>query len=68
MGAAVASLPEDDDGYVTPDFDLPSQSDPEDDVPLPKRQKSVKQNGTTPSLLPTTLEEEEELALQLLRR
>ena len=51
--------PVEDDGYVSPDFDLPPESDDEDVVPPPA--KRVK--GPVKS----TLAEEEELALQLLR-
>ena len=48
----------DDDGYVSPDFDLPPASDDEDDAPPPlKRAKSAK----------SALAADEELALQLLR-
>ena len=52
--------PAEDDGYVSPDFDLPSASDDEDDIPPPKRAKGAK--GPT-----SALAEDEELALQLLR-
>ncbi|GJE93447.1 DEAD/DEAH box helicase [Phanerochaete sordida] len=47
-----------DDGYVSPDFDLPPASDEEEDAaPPPKRAKSSR----------SALAEEEEMALQLLR-
>ena len=70
-GAPVAMLapPDEDDGYVSPEFDLPSES--EDDAPPAKRNKpSHKQpdgKARKPDTGATTLEEEEELALQLLR-
>lgn len=59
-GAAFAPIldPVEDDGYVSPDFDLPPASDNEEDgAPPPKRAKSSK----------SALAEEEEMALQLLR-
>ncbi|KZT64113.1 DEAD-domain-containing protein [Daedalea quercina L-15889] len=61
---AVVTPLDEDDGYVSPKFDLPSES--EDEAPPAKRTKSSlnkvdRRTGTT------TLEEEEELALQLLR-
>lgn len=58
-GAAMAPVidPVEDDGYMSPDFDLPSSSNEEDALPPPKRVKSAK----------STLAEEEERALQLLR-
>jgi ATP-dependent RNA helicase DDX10/DBP4 len=50
--------PADDDGYISPEFDLPLDEDDEDETPRPpKRAKSSK----------AALAEEEELALQLLR-
>ncbi|KAI0327508.1 DEAD-domain-containing protein [Cubamyces sp. BRFM 1775] len=59
MGPTVAEL-SDDDGYVSPEFDFPSDSDgSEDEQPPPKK---AKQNPAS-----TTLEEEEELALKMLR-
>lgn len=61
-GPTVAEL-SDDDGYVSPEFDIPSDSDGEvgEDVrpPLKKPRKAA-----APA---STLEEEEQLALQLLR-
>ncbi|KAI0073614.1 DEAD-domain-containing protein [Panus rudis PR-1116 ss-1] len=64
MAPTVAPLPED-DGYVSPDFDLPSGSESEGEVPPPKRQKNAKKHSGPPE--PTSLEQEEELAMQLLR-
>ncbi|KAI0356989.1 DEAD-domain-containing protein [Trametes cingulata] len=67
MGPTVAELSED-DGYVSPEFDLPSASEDEEseyERPPPKKAKTSapanKQTGGT------TLEEEEQLALQMLR-
>jgi len=62
-GPAIAP-PSDDDGYVSPTFDLPTESEDERaHFSAPPKKKSRK--GDKP---PTTLEEEEELALKLLRR
>ena len=52
-----------DDGYVSPDFDLPSASGHEDSPP-PKKQKFDKKNRAG---APTSLGDEEALALALLR-
>ncbi|KAH9903502.1 DEAD-domain-containing protein [Cubamyces lactineus] len=59
MGPTVAEL-SDDDGYVSPEFDLPSDSEGSEDEQPPS--KKAKQNPGT-----TSLEEEEELALKMLR-
>lgn len=64
-GPIIAPLP-DDDGYASPDFDLPPGSDSENEVPPPKKQRNDNKKGMKTSQ-PTTLEEEEQLALQLLR-
>jgi ATP-dependent RNA helicase DDX10/DBP4 len=55
-GPVLAAI-SDDDGYVSPVFDLPSSSD--DDVPPPKRNKTFQ--------IPQTIDDEEEIALRLLR-
>lgn len=61
VGPAVA-LSSDGDGYVSPVFDLPSESgDDRTHFSAPPRKKSRDKP-------PTTLEEEEELALKLLRQ
>ncbi|KAI0827473.1 DEAD-domain-containing protein [Trametes gibbosa] len=60
MGPTVAELSED-DGYISPEFDLSSRSDDEDVYERPPQKKAK----TRPAA--TTLEEEEELALQMLR-
>lgn len=49
--------PVEDDGYVSPNFELPPSSDEEDVPPPPKRARNAK----------SALAEEEERALQLLR-
>ena len=59
MGPTVAEL-SDDDGYVSPEFELPSDSEGSEDEQPPS--KKAKQNPAS-----TTLEEEEELALKMLR-
>ncbi|EIN14558.1 DEAD-domain-containing protein [Punctularia strigosozonata HHB-11173 SS5] len=65
LGPTVNSL--DDDGYVSPEFELPSESE-DASTPPAKRPKSST-NGETlgPRKQATSLEEEEELALQMLR-
>lgn len=62
--AMLAPMP-DDDGYVSPDFDLPSASEDDEDVPPPPKKRS---KTLAAGLSRTSLEDEEELALQLLRR
>lgn len=64
-GPIVAPL-SDDDGYVTPDFDLPSESESEVEPP-PKRRKPSASGSLLPPR-PQNLEDEEELALRLLRK
>ncbi|EGN95755.1 hypothetical protein SERLA73DRAFT_186962 [Serpula lacrymans var. lacrymans S7.3] len=54
----------DDDGYVSPDFDLPSGS--EDEVPPAKRRKDTKSPRRSDK--PHTIEEDEETVLALLRK
>ncbi|PPR03363.1 hypothetical protein CVT24_012488 [Panaeolus cyanescens] len=59
--------PSDDDGYVSPAFDLPSESsdDEEEDSRPAKRGKFASQRARTPE---DDLDDEEELALRLLRK
>ncbi|EPQ51768.1 DEAD-domain-containing protein [Gloeophyllum trabeum ATCC 11539] len=70
LGPSVQPLPED-DGYESPEFELPSASDSEDEAapPPPKRSKkapnSRPERNTSPEL--NNLEDEEELALRMLR-
>ena len=62
-GGPTISPPSDDDGYVSPVFDLPSETeDSRTYFSAPPKKKSRRDKP------PTTLEEEEELALKLLRR
>jgi ATP-dependent RNA helicase DDX10/DBP4 len=57
-----------DDGYVSPEFDLPSASE-QDDVPPQKRQKRTRKTREDVwGSRPTALADEEALALALLRR
>jgi hypothetical protein len=57
----------DDGGYVSPEFDLPED---EDEVVSPptKRHKILGSGSGAPHSLHSTLEDEEELALQFLRK
>lgn len=54
----------DDDGYVSPDFDLPSDSESEPTPPPTKRAKADPNKSKGGK---SRLAEDEELALQLLR-
>jgi len=57
----------DDGGYISPEFDLPSDED--EDLPPPtKRNKTSGSKSGGPHPLHSTLEDEEELALQFLRK
>ena len=60
MGPTVAELSED-DGYVSPEFDLPSASDEEESEDERPPAKKARKAALS------TLQEEEELALQMLR-
>lgn len=70
---AVVAPPSDDDGYVSPEFNLPDPSSEDEEhwqtaPPPPKRSKiSNPKSERYPSPL-DDLEADEELALQLLRR
>jgi len=63
---AALALVNDDDGYVSPGFDLPSDSGSEDERSFVPPSKRPKTKSSKPSNS-MTLEEQEELALQLLR-
>ena len=68
---AIVGSPDDrDDGYITPDFDLPSENEGEDDVvlPPPKRTKSSSWSKSGHAAEPHDVNDEEEMALQLLRK
>lgn len=58
----------DDDGYVSPEFDLPEQASDEDEFDTPPPSKRGKFNPKAVSLQPSNpgLDDEEELALRLL--
>ncbi|KAF9463268.1 ATP-dependent RNA helicase dbp-4 [Collybia nuda] len=63
MVGAFIDPPSDDDGYVSPEFDLPNlPSEDEEMAPPPKRNKVLHNNPSYSN----TVEEDEELALQLL--
>ncbi|KIJ63585.1 hypothetical protein HYDPIDRAFT_29379 [Hydnomerulius pinastri MD-312] len=68
-GHAVLAPLSDDDGYVTPDFDIPSESDEESDF-APPPLKRAKATSMSKPRRPTAedIEDEEELALRLLRK
>ena len=69
-GPALAPLDED-DGYVSPTFEFSSKSDDDESEMAPppaKRNKHNKKPSISGKPLPSTLDEEEELALQMLRR
>ena len=79
VGGPVVAPPsdDDDDGYISPDFNLPSESEDEEleDIPAVKRSKYLHQGNNTGSPSLRTLnetvksvDEDEELALSLLRR
>ncbi|KAF8227318.1 DEAD-domain-containing protein [Tricholoma matsutake] len=67
VGGPVLALPSDDNGYVSPEFDMPSQSEDEEDMPVAKRSKASHRDSTR-NLAENTVEEDEEFALSLLRR
>lgn len=67
VGGSVLALPSDDNGYVSPEFDMPSQSEDEEDMPVAKRSKASHRDSTR-NLAENTVEEDEEFALSLLRR
>ncbi|KAF8452452.1 P-loop containing nucleoside triphosphate hydrolase protein [Boletus edulis BED1] len=66
----VGSLDDRDDGCVTPEFDLPSEDEHEVEVelPPPKRTKSSSISKVGRAVQPRDIEDEEELALRLLRK
>ncbi|KAI0059949.1 DEAD-domain-containing protein [Artomyces pyxidatus] len=64
--ATVAPL-DDDDGYVSPTFDLPSEHSDSDVPHLRKRKKIAEEHPARQPRRAPTLEDEEELALQMLR-
>lgn len=69
MNAPMLPPVDDDDGYVSPEFDLPpASSEDEEEAPPPsKRSKHYKVSPASPREDISTLEDEEELALRMLR-
>lgn len=67
MGALFEAA-SDDDGYVSPEFDLPEQASDEDEFDTPPPSKRGKFNPKAVSPQPSNpgLDDEEELALRLL--
>ena len=65
MAPMLAPVEDDDDGYVSPDFDLPSESE-DSDVPPPPA-KRAKPGPTSKAKELSSLAEDEALALELLR-
>ncbi|KAJ7628689.1 ATP-dependent RNA helicase dbp-4 [Roridomyces roridus] len=69
MAVGPASGDEEDDGYVSPEFDLPSESDEEEEeswAPPPPTKRAKTTHGAEPRR--ATVEDDEELALRLLGR
>ncbi|KAG6873510.1 hypothetical protein C0995_014778 [Termitomyces sp. Mi166 len=65
--------PSDDDGYVSPEFDLPdlSEDDEEDIAPPPSKRSKISDRhggGKNARIHENTVEDDEELALRLLRK
>ena len=58
--------PMEEDGYTSPTFDLPSESDGDEAAPPMKRQKKGP-DSMKRARVESTLEDEEELALRMLR-
>ena len=59
---------EEDDGYVSPVFDLPTDSDDEESTSPPPAKRAKNGIGSKLQTGISSLAEEEELALRLLRR
>ncbi|KIK43632.1 hypothetical protein CY34DRAFT_789726 [Suillus luteus UH-Slu-Lm8-n1] len=65
-GRVIAELaPSDEDGYISPEFDLPSEDDVQDTLSPPPLKRSKRSAST--KTVSNGLEDEEELALRLLR-
>ena len=72
-GAATLEAQSDDDGYISPEFDLPDLATDEEDMAAPPSKKtkfgsSSSKPVVTKSTYKDSLDEEEELALRLLGR
>ncbi|EED79339.1 predicted protein [Postia placenta Mad-698-R] len=65
---ATLAPPDEDDGYVSPQFDLPSDSEDSDREAVPPPSKRAKKSDAERSHVHDSLEDEEELVLQLLRQ
>ncbi|KAJ7093905.1 P-loop containing nucleoside triphosphate hydrolase protein [Mycena belliarum] len=68
-GPMVVGADEEDDGYVSPEFDLPSDSGSDDEetlAPPPAKRSKTAHASSKPGR--TAVEDDEELALQLLRQ
>ncbi|KAG5352132.1 hypothetical protein C0989_003600 [Termitomyces sp. Mn162] len=72
MPQAVLAIASDDDGYVSPEFDLPDSSEDDEDLIAPpsKRSKISDRHGggKNTRIYETTVEDDEELALRFLRK
>ncbi|RDB30847.1 ATP-dependent RNA helicase dbp4 [Hypsizygus marmoreus] len=66
--AVLAPLSDDDDGYISPDFDLPDYDDDEEDMPPPSKRSKTSGRPGKVHTDEHTIEDDEELALRLLRR
>jgi len=68
--ATIGSPDDRDDSFVIPEFDLPSEDERNDDVtlPPPKRTKSSSISKVGHAEQPRDIEDEEEMALRLLRK
>lgn len=67
MGAYIAPMDEEeDDGYVSPEFDIPDVDSDEDEDGAPPPPKRARAN-TVRAKATHSVEDDEELALQLLR-
>ena len=71
-GAATLEAQSDDDGYISPEFDLPDlPTDEEEEMAAPPSKKTksfLSKSIGTKSTYKDSLDEEEELALRLLGR
>jgi ATP-dependent RNA helicase DDX10/DBP4 len=68
--AALGGTASDDDGYVSPEFDLPSEDEDEHEEPRPNKKRKQGRSAKQPSAEEGSVpfEDDEELALRLLRQ
>ena len=66
-GAPVLADPDEDDGYVSPEFDLPTASESEDEPAPPPAKRAKAEPSKKSKGGKSKLAEDEELALQLIR-